>query len=59
MNGDTLVWPIELQLVTGGSRASAAVVTLLASHGAKVVVNYLSDEQRGFRSRCRGACARR
>jgi 3-oxoacyl-[acyl-carrier protein] reductase len=45
MNTDELGLADRVALVTGGSRGiGKAVVTLLASHGAKVVVNYVSDE---------------
>lgn len=43
---DSLGLADRVALVTGGSRGiGKAVVTLLASHGAKVVVNYVSDER--------------
>ncbi len=43
---DSLGLADRVALVTGGSRGiGKAVVTLLASYGAKVVVNYESDEQ--------------
>lgn len=43
---DSLGLADRVALVTGGSRGiGKAVVTLLASYGAKVVVNYVSDEQ--------------
>ena len=46
VNGDSLGLAERVALVTGGSRGiGKAVVTLLASFGAKVVVNYVSDEQ--------------
>ena len=46
MSGDELRLADRVALVTGGSRGiGKAVVMLLASHGAKVVVNYVSDEQ--------------
>ncbi|HEX6044083.1 MAG TPA: 3-oxoacyl-ACP reductase family protein [Pyrinomonadaceae bacterium] len=46
MNSDSLGLADRVALVTGGSRGiGKAVVLLLASHGAKVVVNYVSDEQ--------------
>ena len=43
---DSLGLADRVALVTGGSRGiGKAVVTLLASYGAKVVVNYVSDER--------------
>ena len=46
MKSDSLGLADRVALVTGGSRGiGKAVVTLLASYGAKVVVNYVSDEQ--------------
>jgi 3-oxoacyl-[acyl-carrier protein] reductase len=46
VSGDELRLADKVALVTGGSRGiGKAVVRLLASYGAKVVVNYLSDEQ--------------
>ena len=46
MKSDDLRLADRVALVTGGSRGiGKAVVTLLASYGAKVVVNYVSDEQ--------------
>jgi len=46
VNGDSLGLADRVALVTGGSRGiGKAVVTLLASHRANVVVNYSSDEQ--------------
>ena len=46
MNSDSLGLRDRVALVTGGSRGiGKAVVMLLASYGAKVVVNYVSDEQ--------------
>ncbi|HET8783749.1 MAG TPA: 3-oxoacyl-ACP reductase family protein [Pyrinomonadaceae bacterium] len=43
---DSLGLADRVALVTGGSRGiGKAVVLLLASYGAKVVVNYVSDEQ--------------
>lgn len=46
MNNDSLGLANRVALVTGGSRGiGKAVVTLFASYGAKVVVNYVSDEQ--------------
>jgi 3-oxoacyl-[acyl-carrier protein] reductase len=46
VSGDELRLADRVALVTGGSRGiGKAVVMLLASHGAKVVVNYVSDEQ--------------
>jgi len=43
---DSLGLADRVALVTGGSRGiGKAVVMLLAAHGAKVVVNYVSDEQ--------------
>lgn len=46
MKSDSLGLADRITLVTGGSRGiGKAVVMLLASHGAKVVVNYVNDEQ--------------
>ena len=46
MKSDDLRLADRVAIVTGGSRGiGKAVVTLLASYGAKVVVNYVSDEQ--------------
>jgi len=46
VSGDELRLAGKVALVTGGSRGiGKAVVMLLASHGAKIVVNYVSDEQ--------------
>lgn len=46
MSNDPLGLADRVALVTGGSRGiGKAVVLLLASYGAKVVVNYVSDEQ--------------
>ena len=46
MKSDDLGLADRVALVTGGSRGiGKAVVVLLASYGAKVVVNYVSDEQ--------------
>lgn len=46
MNSDDLGLANRVALVTGGSRGiGKAVVLLLASYGAKVVVNYVSDEE--------------
>lgn len=46
VNSDSLGLADRVALVTGGSRGiGKAVVTLLASHGARVVVNYVSDER--------------
>ena len=43
---DSLGLADRVAVVTGGSRGiGKAVVTLLASYGARVVVNYVSDEQ--------------
>jgi 3-oxoacyl-[acyl-carrier protein] reductase len=43
---DSLGLADRVAIVTGGSRGiGKAVVTLLASSGAKVIVNYVSDEQ--------------
>lgn len=45
MKSDDLRLADRVAIVTGGSRGiGKAVVTLLASYGAKVVVNYMSDE---------------
>ena len=45
MNSDSLGLADRVALVTGGSRGiGKAIVLLLASYGAKVVVNYVSDE---------------
>lgn len=46
MNSDSFRLADRVALVTGGSRGiGKAVVMLFASHGAKVAVNYVSDEQ--------------
>ena len=46
MDNDSLGLGNRVALVTGGSRGiGKAVVTLLASYGAKVVVNYVTDKQ--------------
>ncbi|HEU4769854.1 MAG TPA: 3-oxoacyl-ACP reductase family protein [Pyrinomonadaceae bacterium] len=46
MKSDDLGLADRVALVTGGSRGiGKSVVLLLASYGAKVVVNYVSDEQ--------------
>lgn len=46
LNSDSLGLADRVALVTGGSRGiGKAVVLLFASHGARVVVNYVSDEQ--------------
>lgn len=46
MKSESLGLADRVALVTGGSRGiGKAVVTLLASNGSKVVVNYVSDEQ--------------
>jgi 3-oxoacyl-[acyl-carrier protein] reductase len=46
MKNDDLGLADRVALVTGGSRGiGKSVVLLLASYGAKVVVNYVSDEQ--------------
>jgi len=45
VNSDSLGIADRVALVTGGSRGiGKAIVLLLASYGAKVVVNYVSDE---------------
>jgi len=45
VNSDSLGLADRVALVTGGSRGiGKAIVLLLASYGAKVVVNYVSDE---------------
>jgi 3-oxoacyl-[acyl-carrier protein] reductase len=46
LKGDDLRLADRVAIVTGGSRGiGKAVVTLLGSHSAKVVVNYVSDER--------------
>src|SRR5689334_23256121 len=46
VNSDSLGLDGRVALVTGGSRGiGKAVVMLLASYGANIVVNYVSDEQ--------------
>jgi 3-oxoacyl-[acyl-carrier protein] reductase len=46
VNSDSLGLVDRVALVTGGSRGiGKAVALLLASHGAKIVVNYVTDEE--------------